>query len=414
MSGSTDLFRQLLCPKSIHFAWIFRRNIKPKNVLLTPSDHVPTTRFGLPEVRYRLGDQNGIGRSGHLGDWLEFDSGLMFGKRSRGTVPTTPKKNAHHGRKTSPELTPHPDRNGRRRREYRSDDLNLGKSAVLRDLGEIPSVSLEYFKSAALPPFRQRIDVTKLKESPQPVPKKSGKHEDEAFKSLSKVFDAVVCEASKAAGTPAKLRFTSRPLEAPISERTNSTCPSAYLLLAGKKGADVPEGKKAHTSEGMSDSWGDIAVLFEFKKGTEIADGKDYAEVIRLGIKIVQLQPTFVTHMVVETAVKLQKLQAWVVICTSRPTMTLHSKIVAMPKDDLKKILSLDQSNYRSEVELQGRSSPSKEFLAPGTVRKPSTSACQPSGEPASERVIYFRRSPKFTCDRYLGWIRLCREYILG
>ncbi|KAI6110913.1 hypothetical protein EDD16DRAFT_1728455, partial [Pisolithus croceorrhizus] len=336
MSGSTDLFRQLLCPKSIHFAWIFRRNIKPKNVLLTPSDHVPTTRFGLPEVRYRLGDQNGIGRSGHLGDWLEFDSGLMFGKRSRGTVPTTPKKNAHHGRKTSPELTPHPDRNGRRRREYRSDDLNLGKSAVLRDLGEIPSVSLEYFKSAALPPFRQRIDVTKLKESPQPVPKKSGKHEDEAFKSLSKVFDAVVCEASKAAGTPAKLRFTSRPLEAPISERTNSTCPSAYLLLAGKKGADVPEGKKAHTSEGMSDSWGDIAVLFEFKKGTEIADGKDYAEVIRLGIKIVQLQPTFVTHMVVETAVKLQKLQAWVVICTSRPTMTLHSKIVAMPKDDLK------------------------------------------------------------------------------
>ncbi|KAI6111273.1 hypothetical protein F5141DRAFT_1214773 [Pisolithus sp. B1] len=107
-------------------------------------------------------------------------------------------------------------------------------------------------------------------------PKKSGKHEDETFKSLSKVFDAVVREASKTAGTPAKLRFASRHLEAPISGRTNSTCPSAYLLLVGKKGADVPEDKKAHTSEGLPDSWDDIAVSFEFKKGTEgIADSKD-------------------------------------------------------------------------------------------------------------------------------------------
>ncbi|KAI6140072.1 hypothetical protein EDD17DRAFT_1499862, partial [Pisolithus thermaeus] len=177
--------------------------------------------------------------------------------------------------------------------EYRSGDFNLGRSPVLSDLGEIPSVSLEYFKSAALPPRRQQIDITKLKESLQrdatvwsntskrwaefeTDPKKSGKHEDETFKSLSKVFDAVVREASKTAGTPAKLRFASRHLAAPISGRTNSTCPSAYLLLVGKKGADAPEDKKAHTSEGLPDSWDDIAVSFEFKKGTEgIADSKD-------------------------------------------------------------------------------------------------------------------------------------------
>ncbi|KAI6111275.1 hypothetical protein F5141DRAFT_1046996 [Pisolithus sp. B1] len=177
--------------------------------------------------------------------------------------------------------------------EYRSGDFNLGRSPVLSDLGEIPSVSLEYFKSAALPPLRQQIDVTKLKESLQrdatvwsntskrwaefeTDPKKSGKHKGETFKSLSKVFDAVVREASKTAGTPAKLRFASRPMEAPKSGRTNSTRPDAYLLLVDKKTVDVPEGKKAHASEELPDSWDDIAVSFEFTKGTGgIADGKD-------------------------------------------------------------------------------------------------------------------------------------------
>ncbi|KAI6107333.1 hypothetical protein EV401DRAFT_1892135 [Pisolithus croceorrhizus] len=170
--------------------------------------------------------------------------------------------------------------------EYRSGELTLGRLAVLRDLGEFPSVSLEYFKFAALPPLRQQIDVNQIKESLQrdatvwsnvskrwaefeTVPKKSGKHEDETSKPLSKVFDAIVGEASKTSSTPAKLRFASRPTEAQKSWRTNSTRPDAYLLLVDTKSVNVPEDKEVHTSNELSDSWDNVAVSFEFKKGTQ-------------------------------------------------------------------------------------------------------------------------------------------------
>lgn len=59
----------------------------------------------------------------------------------------------------SPLLTPYLDRN--------NGNLNLGRIAVLRDLGRISSVPLEYVKSAALPPLLQQIDVTEIKESLQ-------------------------------------------------------------------------------------------------------------------------------------------------------------------------------------------------------------------------------------------------------
>ncbi|KAI6140067.1 hypothetical protein EDD17DRAFT_1499893 [Pisolithus thermaeus] len=189
----------------------------------------------------------------------------------------------------TPDTVPRPKETSSR--EYRSGDLKLGRSAVLRDLGEIPSVSLEYFKSAALPPLRQQIDVTQIKESLQrdatvwsgelqrwakfkTDPKKSGESEDETFKPLSEVFDAVVREASKTASTPAKLRFASRPSEAPISERTNSTRPDAYLLLVDKKSVDIPE-DKAHTGKKLPDSWDNITVSFEYKKGNGDTDRKD-------------------------------------------------------------------------------------------------------------------------------------------
>ncbi|KAI6017518.1 hypothetical protein EDC04DRAFT_2943106 [Pisolithus marmoratus] len=53
---------------------------------------------------------------------------------------------------------------------YCSGDLALSRTAVLRDLGEIPSVSLDYFKSAALPPLLQQINIDKIKESLQSDP----------------------------------------------------------------------------------------------------------------------------------------------------------------------------------------------------------------------------------------------------
>ncbi|KAI6098863.1 hypothetical protein EDD16DRAFT_1226423 [Pisolithus croceorrhizus] len=170
---------------------------------------------------------------------------------------------------------------------YRSDDPSLSRSAVLRDVGEIPSVTLEYFKSAALPPLPQQINVMKVRESLQrddPVwsgdswrwagfdtdgsDSESDKSEDMTLRPLTDVFDAVVCEGSKTASTPAKLRFASRPTELPTSERSSSTRPDAYLLLVDKKSVDVAGGNQARASKDSSpDSRDDMAVSFEFKEG---------------------------------------------------------------------------------------------------------------------------------------------------
>ncbi|KAI5993939.1 hypothetical protein EDD15DRAFT_2518722 [Pisolithus albus] len=49
---------------------------------------------------------------------------------------------------------------------YCSGHLNLVRIAVLRDLGRISSVALEYLKSAAAP-RPQQIDATEIKESLQ-------------------------------------------------------------------------------------------------------------------------------------------------------------------------------------------------------------------------------------------------------
>ncbi|KAI5993502.1 hypothetical protein EDD15DRAFT_2529998 [Pisolithus albus] len=150
--------------------------------------------------------------------------------------------------------------------------------ALLRDLGEIPSVSLDYFESHALPPLPQGVDVTKIQESLRDAavwskdlqrwavfttnPKKSRKSEHDAFKPLSQVFNAVVREARKTIGDrKATLMYASRRTKSPASERSNSTRPDAYLLLREKKSID----DKTDTS---NDSWNDIAVSFEFKKGT--------------------------------------------------------------------------------------------------------------------------------------------------
>ncbi|KAI6021147.1 hypothetical protein EDC04DRAFT_2901404 [Pisolithus marmoratus] len=174
---------------------------------------------------------------------------------------------------------------------YRSGDLALGRTAVLRDLGDIPSVSLDYFKSAALPPLRERIDIDKIKESLQrdaevwsqasnqwvgfaKEPKDSEQSEDMTFKPLSNIFDAVVRKAT-VAGTQAKLRFVSRPSESPLSERSNATCPDAYLLLLEKKSVDTQNDKKNHAKNSNPDSWDDIAVSFKFKKGNGNAERKD-------------------------------------------------------------------------------------------------------------------------------------------
>ncbi|KAI6038241.1 hypothetical protein EDC04DRAFT_3113831 [Pisolithus marmoratus] len=177
---------------------------------------------------------------------------------------------------TTPDTVPKPKQTSLA--AYRSGDLALGRTAVLRDLGDIPSVSLDYFKSAALPPLCGQINIDKIKQSLQrdadiwsqastqwvgfaKEPKDSEKSEDMTFRPLSNIFDAVVREASKVANTKTKLRFVSRPSESPLSERSNATRPDAYLLLVEKKSIDAQLNKKNHAKNSNPDSWNDIAKI---------------------------------------------------------------------------------------------------------------------------------------------------------
>ncbi|KAI5996896.1 hypothetical protein F5J12DRAFT_725499 [Pisolithus orientalis] len=171
---------------------------------------------------------------------------------------------------------------------YHSGDLALGRTAVPNGLGAIPQVPLEYFKSAALPPLRKQIDIGKIKTSLEGAeawsrhsgwtaikePKLSGVSEEETLEPLSKVFDAVVCEAAKDLHTPATLRFVSRPTQSPHSDLPDSSLPDAYLLLLEKKSVDIPGAKKNSAKNSDHDSWYDIAVSFEFKKSDGTAERK--------------------------------------------------------------------------------------------------------------------------------------------
>ncbi|KAI6017652.1 hypothetical protein BKA83DRAFT_211114 [Pisolithus microcarpus] len=162
--------------------------------------------------------------------------------------------------------------------------------AAFLDLGDISVVSVDYFKSVALPPLCEPIDVSKVKDSLQRNPTiwmrdagrwpafknkvwGSSKSGEKAFKPLSNVFDAVIREASKASGTPAKLRFASRPLASPLSEQCNVIFPDAYLLLVDKRSVDAQGDKKKHTD---SDSWDDIVVSFGCKNNEEDAEREDH------------------------------------------------------------------------------------------------------------------------------------------
>ncbi|KAI6017110.1 hypothetical protein EDC04DRAFT_2576906 [Pisolithus marmoratus] len=156
------------------------------------------------------------------------------------------------------------------------------------DPGEIISVSLEYFKSVALPPLRERIDIAKIKDSVQRDPEgyiqdleqwAAFKSDPRAFdlsqeQAFEPPFDAVVREASKAANSPARLTLASRPTAFPIPEWSDPTLPDAYLLLVNTKSVDSQESNKNHANNSNPDSWDNIAVSFQFKRVTGMRNAK--------------------------------------------------------------------------------------------------------------------------------------------
>ncbi|KAI6017109.1 hypothetical protein EDC04DRAFT_2902739 [Pisolithus marmoratus] len=147
--------------------------------------------------------------------------------------------------------------------------------------GEILSVSLEYFKSAVLPPLREQLDIAKIKDSLQWDPQGwiqgaqgwaavqneliTRISEEKTFEPISDFFEAVVRQARKAVNTPTKFGFATRRVESPISERSDATRPNAYLLLADKQRFDAQERNKNDNKNSNLNSWDDIAVSFEFK-----------------------------------------------------------------------------------------------------------------------------------------------------
>lgn len=175
---------------------------------------------------------------------------------------------------------------------YKTGDLNLGKTAVIRDLDRIAVVPLDYFNTACLPPLHRQIDLAYIESSlcDNGVlsldagrwtvffldPEAESCHEDVVFGRLSGVFDAIVQAASDVTSTAAKLKFVHKPTTAPTSERTNTSRPDAYLRLANKKSV-------GEYATHFVDCWDDIAVSFEFKKrnGESKGERADVGHIIR-------------------------------------------------------------------------------------------------------------------------------------
>jgi len=165
----------------------------------------------------------------------------------------------------------------------RTGDLSLGKKAILRDLGHVAVVPLDYFNTAVLPPLHTCIDIqdienrlcrskTSSKESYRwsSFPKDPEKEANLIFGRLSRVFDKVVQLAAEGTGTSPKLTFAQKPTISPTSERANISPPDAYLLLVNTKSV----GKYATCS---AHRWDDIAVSFELKCDGELGD--EYSDV---------------------------------------------------------------------------------------------------------------------------------------
>ncbi|KAF9241208.1 hypothetical protein BU15DRAFT_45238 [Melanogaster broomeanus] len=182
---------------------------------------------------------------------------------------------------TAPDTIPRPRQTSAH--PYRTGDLTYGRDAVLRDLQSIYTVDHSYFKKAILPPLSEAIKIESIKSSltaskkVTPAgrwaafdvdPKVDGNNEDTVFGRLISVFQDIVNEARISIQCDPTLEMLNKPSVAPQSPRTNSSRPDAYLRMVNKKSVSL-------SSDTKKDSWDDIAVSFEFKKGASEADRID-------------------------------------------------------------------------------------------------------------------------------------------
>jgi len=152
----------------------------------------------------------------------------------------------------------------------RTEALLRRRVAVLQDLGPIP-VPLEYFNLAALPPLRSGIDVQNIEralqasgritsgqwhELYQSNPGNGTANEEDYYKHLCSIFEAVVTPAKKGTRTNPTVDFIYKPN---MSAQTHTSNSDGYLRLKEGKSVRLP-GTESR------DSWDDVAVSFEFNK----------------------------------------------------------------------------------------------------------------------------------------------------
>lgn len=157
---------------------------------------------------------------------------------------------------------------------YRSGDLNRSRQAVLADLQrylQVPFHQLARCVGTVPSPdqlhrIRQRLVDEKLLACRQDgkfrwaqfkPPNQSALSEENAFKPLAPIISSILeqvpgCRAS----------FRANPNQSPLSQRSNTSRPDAYLVLTDKV-----------TPVGVH--WFDVAVPFEFKRDASTDDIRD-------------------------------------------------------------------------------------------------------------------------------------------
>ena len=155
---------------------------------------------------------------------------------------------------------------------YRTGDLNLGRTAVLKDLEPIHIVPWSYFTQAVLPPLHENIDLQKILDALNRFgdivdgqwkvypgnPSRDRANEEDYYARLHEVFDAISKEAKKDTQTEPKVMFIPKPNFTPFSQRKNTSWPDAYFHLVQRESVALA-GAESRAS------WDDIAVSFEFK-----------------------------------------------------------------------------------------------------------------------------------------------------
>ncbi|KAG2336207.1 hypothetical protein BDR05DRAFT_971181 [Suillus weaverae] len=159
--------------------------------------------------------------------------------------------------------------------DYRTGDLNLGRTAVLADLGRYLQVPFDNLVNCVgavpshqvLEQIRDHLieseilidDKNGLRWTEFTPPAKSKVSEEKTFQPFGRIVSAILAQVQNHG-----ISFSSNPNQTPLSQRNNTSRPDAYLVHLRDDKQTAP---RVH--------WFDIAVPFEFKKEQNIETVRD-------------------------------------------------------------------------------------------------------------------------------------------